>query len=203
MSGSWWAKKLTEGRPPPAAPVQSPYAGVLPVGMGQDHQAVLDRYMQRNGINQPAQAPQAPPGQLPVTQVGPNEIAVPQAAAGGVMGADGDPYGYHTRIWGWTGDPRFGAGETNQTGNCPSCGGARFFSRSNAEGAGIGTGGVMNRDGQKVYPTPECFDCGYPRHQGTIGVAPGGLLPGVAPARTVPLQQTIAPDGSLATLIKH
>jgi hypothetical protein len=65
-------------------------------------------------------------------------------------------------IWHWQGNPRGGAGETARTGNCPGCGSPRYFSLQTPET------GKMNREGQMVYPTPECADCGYPKQQGSL-----------------------------------
>jgi hypothetical protein len=85
-------------------------------------------------------------------------------------------------IWQWQGNVKGGLGESMTTGDCPACGSARFFSRTNG-------GGVMNANtGVTYYPKPECADCGYPNEQGSLGVsaqATGSALPsrqGAAPA---------------------
>lgn len=85
-------------------------------------------------------------------------------------------------IWQWQGNERGGLGESRKVGNCPSCNSPRFFSRAN--GAGV----LNHNTGQTYYPQPECADCGYPREQGSLGVASstvGASLParqGAAPA---------------------
>lgn len=67
-------------------------------------------------------------------------------------------------IWGYHGNPKGGAGETAVLGNCPNCSSPRFFSRRD--------GGVFNSNtGQHVAPAPECFECGFPRIQGALGVS--------------------------------
>lgn len=74
-------------------------------------------------------------------------------------------------IWHWKGNPRGGAAETQ---GCPACGSPRFFSRQQ-------TGGVSTSQGV-VYPRPECFECGYPNEQGTLGV-PASVTAGAIQAR--------------------
>ena len=74
----------------------------------------------------------------------------------------GDPYGHQKGIWNWQGNLKGGLGETLSTGACPECGSNQYFSRA-------GSGGVTTPNGV-VYPAPECFECGYPRLQGNLGV---------------------------------
>jgi hypothetical protein len=50
-----------------------------------------------------------------------------------------------------------------ETATCPSCGSIRYFSRQSAQT------GKVSASGQTVYPAPECFECGYPREQGSLG----------------------------------
>lgn len=62
------------------------------------------------------------------------------------------PAGEAMRRWG-------GTKQAQAEGSCPECGSPRFFSR--AQGAKMGPGGM-------AAPAPECFDCGYPRQQGSV-----------------------------------
>jgi len=62
----------------------------------------------------------------------------------------------------WRGDPSGGARETATLGNCPQCHSPRYFSRSQEA--------KMMANGQMAVPIPECFECGYPRQQGTLGI---------------------------------
>lgn len=187
---SWWEKKLGGGpQPPPAPPPRpSPYQHLLPQGMGQDQDRVVQNYLARQ---QGPWAPQQPaqPQQGEVPQVGPNELAVP--APQGYMPIDGDPNEYHRRMWGWTGNPRGGARETQTTGNCPSCGSPRFFSRSNAMVTNTNTG-------MACPPKPQCFECGYPNEQGTLSAST--VVPGVKGSRQLGPGELIVPADSRATL---
>ena len=193
MSGSWWAKKLGGDQPSaPPASRPSPYANVLPQGMGQNQDQMMQRYMDRNGIHM---TPDPEPAFL---QVGPSEVAVPPPEE--MMTLDGDPHNYHRRMWGWRGDAkRGGARETAITGNCPDCDSPRFFSRS-------GNSVINTNTGLSASPRPECFECGYPHAQGSLPVTAAGIpvkrLPGSSTARQPVAAELIAPGDSLATLNK-
>jgi len=99
-----------------------------------------------------------------------------------------DPSGHHARIWEWQGNPRGGAGETAVTGNCPNCGSPRYFSKR-------GSGGVSTAAGV-VYPAAECFECGYPRIQGTLS----GPVSAQGPAHVARQGSSPAPSGVLGSL---
>lgn len=96
----------------------------------------------------------------------------------------GDPHGHQKGMWNWQGNPRGGLGETISTGNCPNCNSNKYFSRRD-------TGGVTTSNGV-VYPSPECFECGYPRIQGSLGT-PAAMGSGVEAARQ---PGSSAPGGS-------
>lgn len=158
---SFWGNKLGPVAPPPAAPQPRYTPDVLPRGMGGTDQsmqrAVNDYYGRLPGQTM------APPGVVP-QQFGvqpPPQGWQPKSAAENPSNvADVLP------IWHWQGDMRGGAGETAMLGPCPHCGSNNYFSRSS------GMGNVVNTTtGQMVPPTPECFECGYPRLQGALGTA--------------------------------
>jgi hypothetical protein len=62
----------------------------------------------------------------------------------------------------WRGDPMGGAKDSAVLGNCPACGSPRYLSRSSEA--------KMMANGTMANPMPECFECGYPRQQGSLGV---------------------------------
>lgn len=94
-------------------------------------------------------------------------------------------------LWKWRGNPRGGARDTAQLGNCPNCHGTRYFSRVGPDGSGR----VTRSDGVTMDPAPECFECGYPRNQGSLGVPAGSG--GALPARQA---ESAPPQGSIAHL---
>lgn len=167
---SWWEKKLSGSTParPPMRPMPAPRVDPsnFPQGVGQDHDRALQDYLRRQ--------PQ-PPVQEDYDNYQPPD--------------PGDPHGYHKNMWRWQGNPRGGAGDS--AGVCPNCGSPRYFSRQRSD---LGSGGVMTTAGV-VYPAPECFECGYPKLQGSIGIASSGGSAKPARQGTAP-----APPGSLATL---
>jgi hypothetical protein len=149
----WWDSKLGRG---PAAPVQSP---LLPRGVGVQAPPAQAPYA-------PAQAPYAAPQQVPGGYIPTTEE----------LGYDPNvniPAGVAMRSW--RGDPMGGAKETDTLGSCPQCGSPRFFSRSSEAKYSQSVGAM-------VSPTPECFECGYPRQQGTLGVG-AKTIGAAAPAR--------------------
>lgn len=108
----------------------------------------------------------------------------PLEPLGEPMGPNGEiPAGDAMRMW----QGKEGAQETARTGNCPECGSTLYFSRS--------SGKVTTAHGV-VTPAPECFECGYPRQQGTIDavVSTDGSAP--QPSR----QGKMMPVGSLESL---
>ena len=155
----WWDQKLQ-----------------IPPGQRQAYAPPSPQYQPQQGYQQPAQ--QQPP---PAPAEDPAQYEPP---------TPGDPHGYHTgtakKMWAWKGNPQGGARETEVTGNCPSCGSPRFFSRSGA--------GVTTRNGV-VQPSPECFECGYPRQQGDYGAPSAVASAGAARQKEAP-----PPPGSLASL---
>lgn len=159
---SFWGNKLGPVAPPP--PQQQPQqrygSDVLPRGMGggtNDMQRAVNDYVSRL----PGQA-MAPPGTLP-TQFG---VQQPQGWQPKSAAENPSNVSDVLPIWHWQGDPRGGAGETATLGPCPHCGSNNYFSRSS------GMGNVVNtQTGAMVPPTPECFECGYPRLQGQLGTA--------------------------------
>jgi hypothetical protein len=165
----WWADKLNGDNQAPLRP--SPYA----VPAGQATQAPPGYYPP-----QPFGAPNQQQGYLP-PQPQVEQPFVPNTV-------DPTKVGEVIPIWHWTGNQSGGAGETATVGNCPSCGSTRYFSRRNG-------GGQMNKDGQIVPPAPECFECGYPKEQGNLGM-PTQLTGATAPSR----QGDTPPPGSLASL---
>jgi ribosomal protein L37E len=125
----------------PAGPVQSP---LLPRGVG---------------VQAP---PPVYPGTQPYQQVQPYQQPYqPTAEELGYDPATEIPAGVAMRTW--KGDPSGGAKETATLGSCPQCGSPRYFSRSSEAKYSMSVGAM-------VSPTPECFECGYPRQQGTLGV---------------------------------
>lgn len=127
------------------------------------------------------QSYQAPP---PVGT--PQQVAQPPQAPQ-QPSSPGDPNGHINNLWGWQGNPNGGLGESMTTGRCPNCNSDRFFSRKTS-------GGVTTSAGV-VYPSPECFECGYPRIQGTL--AASAPMQGELSARQ---SAAPAPLGSLESL---
>lgn len=164
---NWWGNKLNAPAAPAAPPVYDPsYRQAPPPAPGG---------------YQPPQPFGAPPQQQQQYEQPPQPYTPPDP---------GDPNGHLKRVWEYRGNPRGGAGDTMTLGDCPSCGSARYMSRSN-------TGGVMNSNtGQTVYPSPECADCGYPNQQGALA----GSASATGPAMRAMQTEAPAPVGSLASL---
>lgn len=147
---SFWGEKLGTAPPPPPRQVVNP--NYVPRGMDatdQGMQRAVNDYVSR--LPGQTMAPQQYQQQVPVAmqqQWQPN----PQ----------GDKVGDVLPIWQWQG--KEGAAETAKTGNCPNCNSTNYFSRS--------SGSVINtQSGTQATPAPECFECGYPRQQGALGMA--------------------------------
>lgn len=162
--GSWWANKLGTA---PAGPAQST---LLPRGVGVQPQQppMVPQY--------PGQAPQPYPGQQ-------QQYYQPTAEELGYDPNVHTPAGVAMRSW--QGDPLGGAKETATVGSCPQCGSPRFFSRSSEKKFSQSTGTM-------VSPTPECFECGYPRQQGTLGI--GAKTQGAAKAARQGVMMPLAID---------
>lgn len=90
------------------------------------------------------------------------------------------------RAWGGT-----RAGQADEA-TCPSCGSFRFMSRQSPET------GKITSSGQTVYPAPECFECGYPKHQGSLGAA-AKPIGGSSPSR----QDAASTQGTWASAMDH
>ncbi len=93
--------------------------------------------------------------------------------------------GYAMRAW-------QGTQAAQDGGTCPACGSFRFMSRMGPET------GKINSQGQMVYPSPECFECGYPKNQGSLGAA-AKPIGGAAPAR----QDAASVQGTWASAMDH
>jgi hypothetical protein len=88
----------------------------------------------------------------------------------------GDPHGHQRNIWSWSGNPRGGQGETATTGSCPNCFSTNYFSRRSDS--------ITTQNGV-MAPSPSCFECGYPRIQGNLGM-PASVESGVQNSRQAP-----------------
>lgn len=133
-----------------------------------------------NKLGAPAAAPRAPQYEVPRAPTGfqppppfgaPPGYQQPAAPEAPPVNAAGEvEAGYAIRAWSGTRDA-----QADQA-SCPSCGSFRFMSRQSPETAKI------TSSGQTVYPAPECFECGYPKHQGSLGAA-AKPIGGTAPSR--------------------
>jgi hypothetical protein len=147
-------------------------AAPAPREFGQQLPQAVHHYAERIGA--PVADPLPAQQQLPIDNYEPPE--------------PGDPYAHRKNIWKWRGNLQGGAKETAVLGNCPACGSARYFSRQCPETAKTTQNGTF-------YPAPECFECGYPRQQGTLSTST--ITAGATVARQAEAQ---APPGSLASL---
>lgn len=184
---SFWGNKLGPTAPPPPPAPGPQYApGVVPSGIPTDpgaQQRAVNDYVSR----------------LPGHQYAQQQAPAPQAF---VQGAQWQPKSAAENptnvsdvlpIWHWQGNPQGGAKDSATLGNCPHCGSTNYFSRA-AGGAVVNTS-----TGQMVAPTPECFECGYPRQQGALGQA---HIEGPAMAARQGEKPSFAPEGSIGTLTR-
>jgi hypothetical protein len=146
---SFWDKKLGPQTSPPAPRPARYDANMMPRGIGQDQDRVVQDYLSRQQLLNSQQQPQ----QEQYAQENGEPLPEGTVDAG-------------SAIRSWKGDKlRGAAGEGNLS--CPSCGGPRYVTPTNAGRIGIG--------GQTVYPAPRCHDCGYSAssrtvEQGSIGI---------------------------------
>jgi hypothetical protein len=86
----------------------------------------------------------------------------------------------------WQGDPNGAAG--NNVGPCPNCGSEKYMASSR--------GAVTTQNGV-VYPSPDCFECGWPRLQQGSGSGQISTAKSTGPVRAsrqgeIPAQEFLA-----------